>query len=160
MRLSDDNKVTIQRMKDLDLKWSDIAYVVNKFIDCCRHYYYRWKRDKDLPNKIIITNRVLDGHHGLQIKNMLLEDPLLTLRQIAALLEFKVAHKTVSRYLDRNGYNAVAASRQIQIREINKAKRRDVAEKLFFKEEIWYSDIIWSDEISIKLWPKNKNMMI
>ena len=160
MFLTEDNKVTIERMKDLQMKWSDIAYVVGQSVSCVRQYYYRWKLNKDLPDKIILTNRILDGYYGLQIKNMLYEDPLMTLRQLASALDIEISHVSVQQYLDRNGFFALKASRQIQIREVNKAKRRDMAQQLFFFEEDWYRDIIWSDEVCIKMWPKNKSMMI
>ena len=158
--LTDDNKVTIQRMKYLEIKWEDISFVVGQSEDCCRQYFYRFRLNKSLPEKTIVTNRILDGYHGLQIKTMLYEDPIMTLRQLAAALDITVSHVTVGKYLKRNGFHAIAASRQIQVSEVNKDKRRVMAAQLFFYEEIWYRDVSWSDEMTIKMWPKNKSLMI
>ena len=160
MKLTTHDKAVIGRMKAADQQWKDIAITVGQKLGICRDYYRIWKRDQSLPPKIILTDRILDRCYFLQIKNMIEKDSTMTLRQLSAGLDIKVTPKCVRLYLLRNNYATTPAARKIQLRDANIAKRAAVADLLFFKEPVFCYDVIWSDEVTVKLWPKNKSMSI
>eukprot|EP00834_Sanchytrium_tribonematis_P006723 NODE_523_length_6504_cov_0.524434.p6 type:complete len:118 gc:universal NODE_523_length_6504_cov_0.524434:4278-4631(+) len=108
---------------------------------------------KDLPPKEIIHKYKITAHTGLQIKDIIAEDPLLPLRQIEAQLEQNVSYEIIRQYIIRQGYHTSIAKRKIELRAQNIIKRINFADIYVDRPLIYWRNILWSDECTFKSHP-------
>jgi hypothetical protein len=71
----------IQRMKELNISYVNIAFSLDIGVSQAKTFVCRHEFTKDLSPKTIVKKRITDGRIGLEIKRICLENPRTPIRK-------------------------------------------------------------------------------
>jgi transposase len=157
----------IKRMRDKEIKWDDIAYILDAKSGVLRQEWSTYQKIRDLPPKVVITKRKTDGAMGIKIKKIRLENPRLSFRDFGPELEKagfaknQIPSKTrIVEYLKRNGYILRRLIKKTGINSANIKKRVDWCTLMSEKPKEFWDRVIWSDETTVRQAPKGKDVFV
>ena len=154
-------------MREKNIKWDDIAYILRGNCSTLRTRYERYSQIRDLPPKIIIKKRKTDGPIGLKIKQLRMEHPQLAIRDFGPKLieegftENEIPSKTViGDFLKKNGFVLRKLTKKTGIGGANIQKRLDWCRLMADKPAEFWDRVIWSDETTVRQAPKGQEVLV
>ena len=157
----------IDRMRELDIKWEDIAYIFDEKLEAIKSAWKRFDEYRDLPPKPVLKKRKTDGYVGLLIKEIRRENPKMAYRDFkAALISRDVpetdipSYVTIQRFEKMQGIIYRKLPKKTGISNANKRKRVDWCTIMIEKPAAFWDLVIWSDETTVRQAPKGKDIMI
>ena len=157
----------VSRMREKEIKWDDIAYILQQKSSTLRSEWTRYQNIKDLPPKIVVRKRKTDGYIGVQIKRLRQEQPQLPIRDFKGeVLKLKfttdeIPSKTViHEFLKSNGYILRKLVKKTMIYPRNQLKRVNFCRSMIEKDASFWDRVIWSDETTVRQMPQGKDITV
>ena len=101
---------------------------------------------------------------SLVLEEIISGNPRQTLSEITNVLarqtNLTVSKETVRKNLKENGVCAHKAINKPLLNQKNRKRRLEIAKNYLFKEDSFWSNVIFSDEATVKLFPQHKNAII
>ena len=154
--ISKDRKEVIVAMKDDGQEWDSICIAVGHTKKAVQGHYYRYKLIAGLPPPVILKKPIVTAHIGLNIKRLIIDNPSMAVREIAAKLENGPSKSTVHRYMVVHGFNNKRKTRRIVISVTNQRKRLAFAKNNVNEDMDFFGNIFWSDEVYVQAYPNHR----
>ncbi|KAI3630732.1 hypothetical protein MIR68_012167 [Amoeboaphelidium protococcarum] len=158
-------KAKFQALKDFNYSFNQIAEYLKVPLSTIKSYWYRKREIEELGEKPVIIKRATDGNVGRTIKRLRDENPSWTIRDIERELpnhlqpgERAVKRTAISKYLARTGYQYIKLKKKQLISERNIAKRLQFCKNGVLEEDLWWMQILWSDETTFRKIPKDREV--
>jgi hypothetical protein len=150
----------LARMRDLlQLKWNDIALVLEKTSDACRKVYSNQKLIEGLPPKEVTPKKnLINATIGVKLKKKMVSNPKISYRKLAGWLQEEgvhISYRTIQRYFAKNDWIAIPIPYTIPLKPANRQKRLNFA-KLYVDDREFINRVLWSDETSVTAYPNQK----
>ena len=117
------------------------------------------KKNAGLPPKTKVSKKITIGRVGLQIKNILIEDSKLSLRNVKKRLkeqDIDISETTIRNYLKENKWVNRLSLWTPPINDVNRAKRLAFVKQWLKRGKCLLDNVIWSDETTVKTNPKTR----
>ena len=157
----------VARCRAKEMKWNDIAEILDEPIEKIKSEFKRYQEVKNLPPKPRVRKSMINGHMGLAIKQIRSEKPSLPLRDFSnelVQLGFDKnaipSHVTIARFFNDNGYIMRKLVPKTFVHPRNVEKRLIFAQEHHEKDEEYWDNIIWSDETTVRQKPLAKQELI
>jgi hypothetical protein len=161
------NKIDIiKRMRERDVKWKDVAYVVDMTESAAQMSLKRKRDIEELGEIPIIKKSKFKTPIHLRIKQLARDNPKLAIRDFGAILrdEFPgedIPQKTtIHKILNDGGFKMVKLLKKTFIWPRNQLKRLEFCKEMVQKGPIFWKSVIWSDETTVRQCPKSKKIVI
>lgn len=158
--LTAEKKETILRLKALDKPWQTIADAVGAKVATVRTFHKRWMAVMDLPPKVKLSKRKINGHVGLEIKRLVRTEPRISIRKIQAALEKKFdnppGRSTIQTFLRAHDFVIEKLKKRPLLRAANVEKRMSFACENVGKDPGVFDNILWSDEVRVQAYPNHR----
>jgi transposase len=163
--LSNDQKATIIRLKDLNWHWSKIAEAVDAKPETVRKFYQRFKLSRDVPPKVRVSKASVRGRLALQVKQIVNTTPQIPYRDIPGELAKSLpagtnppSYGSIYRFLNKSGFKMVKLLRKPLVHQRNQLKRVAFAREHINKPSEFWETMIWSDETSVEAIPQGRSI--
>ncbi|KAJ3287142.1 hypothetical protein HDU79_005942 [Rhizoclosmatium sp. JEL0117] len=75
-------KQRILDLREAKVSWNVIAEKLGKKPGALRQWFCEYEKNKDLPPKPSLRKRITDGRTGLQLKNIIKDNPAMSVRDL------------------------------------------------------------------------------
>ena len=142
-------KQLIYDIRKQGMTFQQIGDIVGMSRKAANKSFERFCHSKDLPEKPVIKKPVINGYWGLQIKDSVFENPILSFRDRYGYLDPPFSMTTMTRYMKKNGLVKHTREKRVPLTDEHKRIRVEFCKKQLIEIENdvdYWTRIIWTDE--------------
>jgi hypothetical protein len=153
-------------MRDVGVKWKDIAYILDIKITAAFMAMQRADDLEELGEKPVIKRAKFDTPVILRLKELARNNPKWSVRDFPAELrkEFPLkdipSKSTIHRILGSSGFKIVSLKKKTMIYPRNQLKREEFCAEMTNYGPAFWDTVIWSDETTVRQMPQGKELKI
>ena len=156
----------IARMREKNIKWDDIAYILETTVGSAKMIHKRSQDVLELGEKPVIKKSKFETSVILNAKKLARENPKLSIRNLIA--ELKKLHPgkaipsktTMQSILNSSGFKMIKLLNKTLIWPRNQLKRVQFCNKHKYYGPAFWDSVIWSDETTVRQRPQGKEMIV
>lgn len=158
--------VIIKRMREVGVKWKDIAYILDMNISAAQMLLKRQQEIDELGEKPVIKKPNFETPIVLKIKQMARENPKMAIRDFGAELRKEFPEKsipsksTIHRILANSGFKIISLKKKTMIFPRNQLKRMEFCAEMANYGPSFWDTVIWSDETTVRQMPQGKEIQV
>jgi hypothetical protein len=161
-----DKTQLIKRMRDVDIKWKDIAYVLDIKVSTAQMALKKYNDIQELGEKPIIKKSKFEPAVMLKVKELARENVELSIRDLHGELVKLFPEKaipsatTIHGILKGSGFKMLKLLKKTLIWPRNQLKRVQFCEEMANYGPAFWDTVIWSDETMVRQRPKSQEKRI
>ena len=158
--------VIIRRMRDRNIKWADIAYVLDTSEAACRMAFKRANDIQELGEKPVVKKAKFETPVMLRVKQLARDNPKMAIRDFEGELRKDFpknqlpSKSTIHRILQESGFKVIKLLKKTMIFPRNQLKRVEFCKEVANYGPAFWDTVIWSDETTVRQRPVGKEMMV
>ena len=154
----------IQRMRERNIKWKDIAYSLEIKEGAAMMALKRKADIEELGERPVIKRSHFDTAVVLRVKQLARDNPQLAIRDFASRLFEEFPDKpipgksTIHKILKDSGFKMLSLLKKTLIWPRNQLKRLEFCKEMVEKGPVFWESVIWSDETTVRQRPQGKKI--
>jgi len=164
MEKVDKDKI-IKRMREVNIKWKDIAYVLEMKEAALKMSHKRAADIAELGEKPVIKRAKFETPIYLRVKQLAKDNPKLAIRDFGAKLREEFPDKlipcptTIHKILNIGGFKMIKLLKKTLIWPRNQLKQLDFCKELAEYGPAFWDTVIWSNETTVRQCPQGKTIL-
>ena len=165
-KMKNENKIgQIRRMRERNIAWKDIAYVLETSKSAARMLMKRADDVAELGEKPVIIKSKFATPVVTKMKEVARDNPDMSIRDLAGELRKIFPTKdvpsssTIHRHLGQSGFKMVKVLKKTMIWPRNQAKRLNFCREMAEYGPAYWESVIWSDETTVRQMPQGKELV-
>lgn len=156
----------ISRMRELELKWKDIAYCLNMTEGSVKMFLKKQTDILELGEKPVVKRTQFETPVVLKVKQLARDNPKLSLRNFGAKLQKEFPEKkypsltSIHRILNESGFQMMKLKKKMMIFPRNQLKRLEFCQEMANYGPAFWDTVIWSDETTVRQYPQRQDIEI
>ena len=159
-----DKTQLIKRMRDVDIKWKDIAYVLDMNISTAQMALKKFNDIQELGEKPVVKSSKFEAKVILKLKELARNNVELSIRDLRGELgkifpeSVIPSATTIHGILKGSGFKMLKLLKKTLIWPRNQLKRVQFCEEMANYGPAFWDTVIWSDETTVRQCPKDKEV--
>lgn len=161
-----DKRLLIERMRDVKIKWKDIAYVLDIKVSAAHAILKRGRDIEDLGEKPVIKKSKFEASVILKLKQLSRENNKLSIRdlhgELAKIFPGKLipSKSQIHIILKESGFQMLKLLKKTMIFPRNQLKRVEFCKEMTNFGPAYWDTVIWSDETTVRQRPLGKELIV